>query len=218
MATVASRVMPVAGVVARGAGETAVDHDAHAFDGERRLGDVGGEHDAAPARWRRGQGEILLLGGQRAGEQAHVDPGRDRRGEEVGGTGDLGDAGQEHEHVAGRRRAAPRSTALAAARSRRSVRWRGRQRISTGCSRPTLAGTGAGASSTASSRAKAAVSAVADIASMRRSGRSVAADVERQGEAEVGGEVPLVDLVEEDRPRRRAVRGRAGAGASALPR
>ena len=67
------------------------------------------------------------------------------------------------------------STALAAARSRRSVRWRGRQRISTGWSRPTLASTGAGAPSTASSRAKTVVSAVADIASTRRSGRSVAA-------------------------------------------
>ena len=56
---------------------------------------------------------------------------------------------------------------------------------------------GSGPAGGARRRAKRAVSAVADIARMRRSGRNVAADLEGQRQAEVGGQVALVDLVED---------------------
>ena len=72
--------------------------------------------------------------------------------------------------------------------------------------------TGTGSPSTPSRRANTAVSAVADIATMRRSGRSVAAASRREGQAEVGRQVALVDLVEDHQRRRRAARGRAAAG------
>ena len=41
------------GLVARHARQPAIDHHAHALDGQRGLGDGGGEHDLAPARRRR---------------------------------------------------------------------------------------------------------------------------------------------------------------------
>ena len=65
-------------VEARRPGEPAVDDDAHALDGQRRLGDVGRQHDAPPARRRRRQGEVLLLDAQRSGERADVDVAADR--------------------------------------------------------------------------------------------------------------------------------------------
>ena len=68
-----------------------------------------------------------------------------------------------------------RRTAEPTAASRRSSRDRGSQRTSTGNVRPALSTIGAGTPSIASRRANSAVSAVADIARMRRSGRSVAA-------------------------------------------
>ena len=70
-------------------------------------------------------------------------------------------------------------TAEPTACSRRSWRWRGRQRTSTGWVRPSPTTTGAGSPSTASRRANSAVSAVADIAAIRRSGRSGAASRRR---------------------------------------
>ena len=63
------------GLVARHAREPAVDHDAHALDGERGLGDRGGEHDLAPAGRRRRDGAVLGLRVERAVERHHVDRG-----------------------------------------------------------------------------------------------------------------------------------------------
>ena len=63
------------GLVDRNAHEAGIDHDAHAFDGERRLGDRGGEHDLAPPRGRRRDGEILRMGVERAIERRDVDVG-----------------------------------------------------------------------------------------------------------------------------------------------
>ena len=67
-----------------------------------------------------------------------------------------------------------RSTTDATAASTRSLRCLGSQRRSIGWVRPSLMTTGAGPVSVARSRANMAVSAVADIATIRRSGRSVA--------------------------------------------
>ena len=57
-------------LVARHAREPAIDHDAHALDGERGLGDRGREHDLAPARRRRRDRAVLHLGFERAVERA----------------------------------------------------------------------------------------------------------------------------------------------------
>ena len=144
-------------------------------DGQRRLGDVGRQHDAPPARRRRRQRLVLLLEGQRAGQAVDVDVGTEVADELLGEPGDLADAGQERQHVAvlvaqrpadgARHRRPPAGRRATAAAS-------GRRR---GTSGPALSTTGAGPSAVASRRANSAVSAVADIAAMRRSGRSVAA-------------------------------------------
>ena len=49
-------------LVARHARQPAIDHDAHALDGERGLGDRGREHDLAPAGRRRRDGPVLHVG------------------------------------------------------------------------------------------------------------------------------------------------------------
>ena len=59
--------------------EAAVDDDAHALDGERRLGDRGREHDLAPPGGRGRDGEILRMGVQRSVERRDVDAGPDPR-------------------------------------------------------------------------------------------------------------------------------------------
>ena len=93
-----------------------------------------------------------------------------------------------------------RRIALAIAASSRSSRERGTQRTSTGNVPPGALDDGAGPPAVASRRANSAVSAVADIAAMRRSGRSVGRGVERERQPEVGRQVALVDLVEDDEP------------------
>ena len=153
-------------------GEAAVDDDAHAFDRQRRLGDVGRQHDAPATRRRRRQRPVLLLGRHGAGQRQHVDVGAGGAGEPVGGARDLADAGQERQHVArlldqrplhgaGHRDldAVVAPAREPSARRRDGSALRSRRRARRGPSR----------------RAKRAVSAVADIARMRRSGRSVAA-------------------------------------------
>ena len=67
---------PAAWVVAGAADLAAVDHDPHAVDGQAGLGDVGGEHDPAPAGRRRGQRQVLLGERQRAEQRPDVDVGR----------------------------------------------------------------------------------------------------------------------------------------------
>ena len=61
------------GLIDRNAHEPAVDDDAHALDGQRGLGDRGGEHDLAPPRRRGGDGEILRAAVERAIERRNVD-------------------------------------------------------------------------------------------------------------------------------------------------
>ena len=163
-----------ADVEARRPGEPAVDDDATpstvsdvsamsvASTTRRRPGG-----DGASARSCSSSGEAPASGGRRR-------PAR-RRGERSAVAGDLADAGQEHEHVA---RSSSRSArrhgggdgrleAVVAARAAASGRRRGASgRRSRRPARPSACRAGG---------RTAAVSAVADMATMRRSGRSVAA-------------------------------------------
>ena len=84
---------------ARGAG---VDDVADAGDGQRGLGHVGGQHDAAGVA-ARGPGEdpVLLGGGQPGVQRQHLEPVTP--GQQVGGVADLALAGQEDQDVAGTR-------------------------------------------------------------------------------------------------------------------
>ena len=59
------------------------------------------------------------------------------------------------------------------------------------------------------------MSGVADMATIARSGRIVAATSMVNASADVGGEVALVDLVEDDRADAGERRGRSAVGASA---
>ena len=99
MATVVRRVMPDPasnrGVLA----SPAVDDDVDALDRERRLGDVGGQHDSPPTGRGRPQCGVLLLERHGAGQPANVDAALRQVAERTGDAVDLGDPGQEDEHV-----------------------------------------------------------------------------------------------------------------------
>ncbi len=99
-------------LVARHARQAAVDHHAHAFDGERGFRDRGRQHHLAPARRRRRNGAVLLARIERAVERDDIDVGvGDALLEQRLGAADFGGARQEHQQRAGiraQRRAAPR--------------------------------------------------------------------------------------------------------------
>ena len=59
-------------LVARHPREPAVDHDAHALDGERGLRDRGRQHDLAASGQRGRNGAVLYVGFKRAEERHHV--------------------------------------------------------------------------------------------------------------------------------------------------
>jgi hypothetical protein len=83
--------------------EAGVDDRAHSFDREARLGDVGREHDLAPARARRVERRVLLGGRQLAVERQHVDVRTDvRLAEPRLHAANLARARQEYEQVGGR--------------------------------------------------------------------------------------------------------------------
>ena len=93
----------VAHRVALDARKPAVDDVADAGNGQRRLGDVGREHDAPAARRR--EHALLLVDGQARIERQDLDrvrirPPRERSTQHVGGLADLALAGQEDEDVA----------------------------------------------------------------------------------------------------------------------
>ena len=80
--------------------DAGVDDVADAGDGQRRLGDVGGEHDAAHDRGVAGE-DLVLVGGAEAGvERDDLEAVTLERVERVGGVPDLPLARQEDEHVA----------------------------------------------------------------------------------------------------------------------
>ena len=112
-----------------------VDDEADAGNGERGLGDVGGEDDAARAVRR--EHLVLLLLRQAREQRQHLDAGRMVLPQPLGGVADLALAGQEDEHVARAGGAGPcqsSSTAsqIASPRSWSRLSTNGRQRISTG--------------------------------------------------------------------------------------
>ena len=86
------------GLVAGHAHEAAVDDDAHAFDGQRGLGDRGRQHDLPPPRRRRLDGAILGAGIKRAVERRDIDVGpADPRLQRLGDPADLALPRQEDE-------------------------------------------------------------------------------------------------------------------------
>ena len=89
------------------------------------------------------------------------------------------------------------NTADTTAGSIRSSRVRGRQRMSTGYVCPALSTIGAGVAEQASEAGRVGGGRHGEDAQVRAQRRR---RIERQGEAEVGGEVALVDLVEDDEP------------------
>ena len=160
--------------VALDARRAGVDDVADAGHGERGLGDVGGEHDAARAVRRRTRGPALPATGARTAAA----PRRSRRmvlAQVLGRVADLALAGQEDEHVAGRRAARCQSSStasqIASPRSWSRVSSNGRQRSSTGYSRPETWITGAGPSADAKCCAKRSASIVAEVTITFRSGR-----------------------------------------------
>jgi hypothetical protein len=94
----------VAHRVALDSREPGIDHVADSRHGQRGLGDVGREHDAAAAAAR--EHPLLLRDGQPRVERqdldvARVGPLREAAAQELRGLADLALAGQEHEDVAG---------------------------------------------------------------------------------------------------------------------
>ncbi len=79
-------------------GQTRVDHDADARDGERGLGHRRGEHH--PAAPGGGEHGVLHRGGRPAVHLEHVHAVRGQAGQDAGDAGDLTDAGEEAEDVA----------------------------------------------------------------------------------------------------------------------
>ena len=133
-----------AGVEARLAGEAAVDDHPDAVDGQRRLGDVGRQHDPSATGPRRCECSVLLGERQRAGEREHVDVGaRRRRAASIR----CGGSRRSRAGTPGRRRSAP--AAPAGRRRRRRVRSEWRLRGPVGRAGPTacvLSGSAAGRS------------------------------------------------------------------------
>ncbi|MNV10932.1 hypothetical protein D3C71_1014760 [compost metagenome] len=89
------------GVVARLARQPGIDHHAHAGQGHRGFGHVGGQHHPALAIRIRLQHPRLLLHRQFAMQRQHLHAGRHGLRQRGLGARDLALAGQEHQHVAG---------------------------------------------------------------------------------------------------------------------
>ena len=177
-------------VEARRAAPAAVDHDADARDGQRGLGDGGGQHDAACVG--RAQRAVLLGGRQIAVQRQDKRAAALQRGL---GAADFRHAGEEGEDVAvmlrpvrrgwlGRRRRAGRGMGDVA-------RWRARS-----VDRENAAGAFDDVR-VASAPDRRAPSAVADIASRRRSGRSMRCRSRHKASAEVGFERAFMDFVQD---------------------
>ena len=89
------------GLVARDAGQPAVDHDSHALDGDRGFRDRSREHDLAPAGRGGGDGAVLLVAGERAIKRDDIDGGIEPAFELRLRAADFRGAGQEHQRRAG---------------------------------------------------------------------------------------------------------------------
>ena len=155
-------------LVARHARQAAVDHDAHAFDGERGLGDRRRQHHLAPAGRRRRNGAVLLARIERAKERDDIDASVvDALLEQRLGAADFGrrPAGTPAPSLARRAKRARRRRPLGLRCARAD---RGRDSASRPAKlRPSLSITGASPSSAATR----APSSVADITRIFRSSR-----------------------------------------------
>ena len=155
------------GLVARYARKPAVDHDAHALNRERSLGDRGRQHDLAPAARRGRDRAVLHLRFERAIERDDVDRRvRVALAQQRLGAADFAGAGKESEHRTCVRAQRPLD-GVRDARSTRTRVLRPRYRVSTGKARPPPAITGASPRSFATR----AASMVADITRSFRSSR-----------------------------------------------
>ena len=206
---------PGACVEARLAGEPAVDHHAHTVDRQRGLGDVGGQHDAAPPRLRRCERRVLFGQGEGAGEREHVDIAGDNVAEHRLGPADLSDPRQEHEDVAALFAQRPLHggddvglDAMAAARgplaaTRPPPPHLGRRSgLRTGPGHPVHVDVEHAALARHDGGIEQRRQPL-DVGCRRHRQQSEIrpdrrGDVEREREAEIGGQVALVDLVEDD--------------------
>ena len=196
---------PRAGVEHRPPGQPGVDDHPHALDGEAGLGDVGGQHDLAPAGQARGQGRVLLAGGQRPVEPVDVDRAgaRPSSSRSASATRSISPAPGRNTSTSppSSARRADR-TAATTAGSSRSRGPPGRPPQLDGMGRLSLVTTGAGpASEPSPSRAATAVAVErgrhhedAEVGPQVRPG------VEGQRQAQVGLEAALVELVEDHQP------------------
>ena len=213
-AVVCSRVSPLRASMAGPAHLPAVDHDPDAVDGQARLGDVGGQHDPPAPRGRRGEGQrpAPRVGGCRAAAGR-----RRRRAGPPSRPADPADVARPRGGTRARRPSRPgppRATTRGDGVVRPDLEVR---EAANGCrrggSRPGLvddrsrsrrrrrAGPPAGWP-----RAWPTWPATAQV------GAQAVAGVEGEGQGQVGLQVALVDLVEDDQRRCRAGSGRAGAG------
>ena len=83
-----------------GAGQARVDHHPYPFNGQAGFGYGGGEHYFAAARRGRGDGRVLVGGGQIAVQGMHGHAGREP-GQSFGGASDFTRAGQKSQNAAG---------------------------------------------------------------------------------------------------------------------
>ena len=173
--------------------QTGVDHDANPVDGQRGLGDIGGHHDPAAAGGGGSQCRVLLLHGEAPGEGPDIDVGSDRLAETSDHPRDLGDTGEEDKGVPGFVGECLQRGGHDGILDPRRTRHR----------HPTLFDR-MGTSLTRDHRR--AVEEAAESVGVSGGGHGDDLDVgtdggrhlESEREAEVGREIPLVDLVEDD--------------------
>ncbi len=186
------------GVEQRRPGQPGVDHDAHPLDRQAGLGDVGGQHHLAAARQAGDQRRVLGARGQRSVERVDVDRRvrAERFAQRRGGALDLGRAGQEDQHVAlglaaqdlAHRRGGGRLDVLARAPGRPAHVHR---------VGPALAGHQRGGLAVAAQQRRHPVAVEGGRHDQdAQVGPQVAAGVQRQGQAQVGVQAALVELVE----------------------
>ena len=178
------------GRVGGNAREAAVDDGAHAFDGDGTLGEIGGEDQLGLLAG--GDGAVLFGGGEIAMERSDGVVAAARDGIACGGGAtDLGRTGEEGEDIAGARRGARTRKRPAASRGAGEY---GVWVMTRSWRRPSERMTG----QSSRKREMDAVSMVADMMTMRRSGRAVRLQATEKGEGEVGVEVAFVEFVEND--------------------
>lgn len=183
---------PGRGVVGRRPPVAGIDHDADAEDRERGLRDRRRQHHFPPPGGSRRHRTVLLGDGELAVERIDVDIRRDAPGEPFRDAADLPLAGKEHEDRAGllRQRVEHRARDLVFERHGRIARHVARldrKRPAFGADDRRVVEEPGDARPVDGGRHDADAEIVAE-----------GAGVEREGKAEIGVEVALVEFVEED--------------------